>query len=306
MRSESAAAYVLIIVAFLMPSVTLADELTTNGNINNVHLTGNSEYDLAVKRYLNQEVKKIVGGMEVVKDGAYPWQASLGAAWIPDPAQAHYCGGSIYNNQWILTAAHCLEGVKASDLTIVVGTNHLGPDTPRHNVDLVLYHSGFDNSSLNNDIGLVKLADPLQFDQLIAPIDLASIEAEDALLTPTTDDLIITGWGAESERGPHVVDLRYAQETFIPTKTCQMPLSYGNAVTDNMLCAGYRGRGTCDADSGGPLFIQRDHATLFGLTSFAKGCAEPLKFDVFTRVSKFQDWLRSCLAAPNSSQCHKS
>jgi secreted trypsin-like serine protease len=271
-----------------------------------IQAIGNSEYDRAVERYQQKTVKKIVGGMLVATPGAYPWQTSLGVARIPNPAQAHYCGGSIYDAQWILTAAHCVKGVRPTDLTIVVGTNQLLADTPRRQVATVLYHSSFDSSSLKNDIALVKLAEPLQFSALVRPINLASTSNEDAYLTPNTEDLIITGWGAEVERGPHAVDLRYAMETFIPTATCQLPLSYGKLVTESMLCAGIRGRGTCDGDSGGPLFIDRGNPILFGLTSFAKGCAETLKFDVFTRVTKYLDWVRTCVTNPASQSCHRN
>ena len=127
-------------------------------------------------------------------------------------------------------------------------------------------------------------------------------------ITGATENLIITGWGAEEERGSHVADLRYAKETFVPQDTCKLPLSYGKTgITENMLCAGVRGRGTCDGDSGGPLFIDDGvHPILFGITSFAKGCAEPLKFDVFTRVSRYLDWAQTCIAGSNSRQCHRN
>jgi secreted trypsin-like serine protease len=296
----------LVVLASVLSSGSRAADTSAVADQSMARFTGNPDYDAVVQRFLNKEVKKIVGGMEVAKDGAYPWQASLGVVWIPDPAQAHYCGGAIYNSQWLLTAAHCLDGIKSSDVTIVVGTNHLRADTVRHNVELTLIHASFDRKSLRNDIGLVKLAEPLQFSELIDAIDLASAESESSYLTAATDDLIITGWGAEVERGPHAIDLRYAMETFIPKDICNMPLSYGNSIAENMLCAGFRGRGTCDADSGGPLFLLREHPILFGLTSYAKGCAEPLKFDVFTRITKYKDWVRVCVATPSAPHCHKN
>lgn len=47
--------------------------------------------------------QKIVGGTEVQNLEKHPWQISLMRFGL------HYCGGSIYNNQWIVTAAHCTQ-----------------------------------------------------------------------------------------------------------------------------------------------------------------------------------------------------
>ena len=42
-------------------------------------------------------------GAEVVP-GSIPWQASIRSSYT----NAHICGGSIINNMWVLTAAHCV------------------------------------------------------------------------------------------------------------------------------------------------------------------------------------------------------
>ena len=53
-------------------------------------------------------------------------------------------------------------------------------------------------------------------------------------------------------------------------------------------------------DSGGPLVCKEDgHWVLHGLTSWGEGtgCGEPYNPGVYTRVSKFVDWIEETMAS---------
>lgn len=60
---------------------------------------------------------KIVGG-EVVDITQHPWQVSLRNVVV---GISHFCGGSILNREWILTAAHCLDGITPIQFDVVAG-----------------------------------------------------------------------------------------------------------------------------------------------------------------------------------------
>lgn len=54
---------------------------------------------------------KIVGGSPA-DEGQYPYQASLRYRG------RHFCGGSVINKRWILTASHCLSGYMSAVIRI--------------------------------------------------------------------------------------------------------------------------------------------------------------------------------------------
>ena len=54
---------------------------------------------------------RIVGGHETVKN-SIPWQAMLRTRY------AQFCGGSLIHKQWVLTAAHCVDGSSPNDFRI--------------------------------------------------------------------------------------------------------------------------------------------------------------------------------------------
>src|SRR5271165_7452337 len=104
-----------------------ADDIVTELNY---RPRNNADFDQTVISFLTKGPKKIVGG-DVAAVGAYPWQVSLEVSWINSPADAHFCGGAIYNSRWILTAAHCTENLSADQIVVVAGTNRLSAGVHR-------------------------------------------------------------------------------------------------------------------------------------------------------------------------------
>uniref|UniRef100_A0A8B9JK45 trypsin n=1 Tax=Astyanax mexicanus TaxID=7994 RepID=A0A8B9JK45_ASTMX len=58
---------------------------------------------------------KIVGGNTAVR-GSWPWQVSI------QSLGSHFCGGSLINNNWILSAAHYPQNLQEVELPIVSNT----------------------------------------------------------------------------------------------------------------------------------------------------------------------------------------
>lgn len=55
---------------------------------------------------------RIVGG-NAAEQNEWPWQALL-----MDPRKSQFCGGSLIDNQWVLTAAHCVDGESTSSVHV--------------------------------------------------------------------------------------------------------------------------------------------------------------------------------------------
>jgi secreted trypsin-like serine protease len=247
---------------------------------------------------------KIIGGRPAGL-GQFPWQVSLQVTDQSNPLRAHFCGGSIYNEKWIVTAAHCTYGLIPKEVAIVAGTIKLDSTSPRVAVDAIFVHHLYnrDRNHPDNDIALLRLQTPLTFGAQVRKIALISPAEETSKLNAGTL-LDVTGWGSTAEGGNVVRDLQYVTVPYVERARCNRPLAYDGQITDNMICAGVEvgGKDSCQGDSGGPL-ATRDTGVerLAGVVSWGEGCARPDKVGVYARVAKFKDWVERCVAAP--AQC---
>lgn len=242
----------------------------------------------------------IVGG-SAANISDYPWQVAMLYGQNSEPMRMQKCGGSIFSSYWVLTAAHCVWNMQANravapgDIAIVAGTSTFASGGQRFSVDKIVVHPRWSSSSSANDIALVRLTAPMQGANM-QPVDLADQGAT------VSGDLQVTGWGdtfSGSRKGS--ANLLKVTVPYATNATCNQ--SYNNAITNQMLCAGFPagGKGTCQGDSGGPLVIYNTgparanaggpFAVQVGIVSWAFGCAAATYYTVYTRVSEYRDWI---------------
>ncbi|XP_075708039.1 transmembrane protease serine 12 [Rhinoderma darwinii] len=237
---------------------------------------------------------RIIGGHDALP-GAWPWQVSL-QYFIFGYGYRPLCGGSLIHKIWVMTAAHCFIGKRSQKYwRAVFGVNDiLNPDKDKQTSQIkqIITHKNFDTKTMDNDLALLELANPVEYTDYIQPVCLATGVLH---LDPLTQ-CFITGWGTTSSGGESSDILQEAQIDRIPTSLCNSSGWYNGLVTDNMICAGFEDGGvdTCQGDSGGPFVCYIAESASFyqlGITSFGYGCAEAHYPGVYTRVENYASWM---------------
>jgi len=242
-------------------------------------------------------INSIVGGSEVVPH-SWPFLVQISAGGN-NPTQSIFCGGSILNEEWILTAAHCFyRRTDANTLSRfrVTAAEHditrVDPDEQRRSIAQAILHPDYNSRTLDNDIALLRLSSPL---------DLSVAKASPVVLNdddncPTSGaQCDVAGWGTLSSGGstpdvPHSV-------TVPAVSNAECIEQYGQGeITDNMVCAGAIGVGgvdSCQGDSGGPFVCQCGGRTKHvGIVSWGYGCAAARYPGVYARTSKYISWIQ--------------
>jgi secreted trypsin-like serine protease len=240
---------------------------------------------------------RIIGGHEV--DALeYPWQIALVVrVQYNETTQAGgFCGGTLISDQWVLTAAHCVDlPYPVLSTTVYVGAHDLSlsreEDGRTEIVGESWYtHPEWDSSTVKNDVALIKLSQPVTFDDTICPIcmgyggDIEKIDVE------------AIGWGKTSDAGGRADTLQRIHTTTMTNSACRMAdFVFFLLVSSNHVCIETHGgaKSVCNGDSGGPLLRwDGDRYSQIGVVSFgsSKGC-ESGSPAVFSRVDKYHSFI---------------
>lgn len=243
---------------------------------------------------------KIFNGSNAPR-GAYPWQVLL--IFKTDSGGWSICGGSLINDQWILSAAHCFKDNREGRWYVLLGKSNItdlqGKDLV-FDVQDIITHPEYDSESFDNDIALIYANDTIPMTDSVRPICLPTPSVSDAFFQSESSLPIgqVTGWGQthlQSVSGGPLPDT--LQEIAVPIQPQSSCVASTNShVTVNMFCAGYGYRSqpdACKGDSGGPFVAYHDGRWYqLGIVSWGELCGVAGKYGFYTRLTNYVDWIK--------------
>lgn len=169
---------------------------------------------------------RIVGG-ELASKGQFPFMVSLRSA-----NDAHFCGGTLISNRWIVSAAHCLASRATSNVTVLVGTVNRSDGGAVYEISKIVNHPEYHATSRANDISLVETEIRVDFDFQTSPAVLATN------FTGSGFDVTATGWGQASLTGLPSASLQFVRLRTLSNVDCRMRFDTAQAarIFANTIC----------------------------------------------------------------------
>jgi len=249
---------------------------------------------------------RVVGG-EHAKPHSWPWAAALMKDGpYPD---AVYCGATLIDKRWLISAAHCFSESKmaADGYRVKLGADDHGPSPdPNEPSQQVVgiekfwvhpnHSRGVDNDF---DITLIKLDADVTLNEFVRPVCVP--KGTDRL--QGGDKVATIGWGVTDPNNPQDEPKLLQQVVLdvIDQQTCKDDWEpNGGELDETMVCAGnqtFGGVSSCFGDSGGALIAKRDNAWVhYGIVSWgARQCGAPKLPGVYGYVPLFIDWVHSVI-----------
>ncbi|MCP2258926.1 Trypsin [Streptoalloteichus tenebrarius] len=225
----------------------------------------------------------IVGGHNATQ--TYSFMASLQSL-----SGGHFCGGSLIKSNWVVTAAHCVQGTSAGSIQVRVGSTQRSSGGSVARVSRVIVHPNYPVSNGPGDIALLQLSSSVSQ----TPVRISS-EAG-----PAGTRTRIIGWGQTCPtRGgcgaPQT--LQELDTSIVEDRACRSGFDGRTEICTNNP---NRNSGACYGDSGGPQIKSvNGRWELVGATSRAGGATSTCAVDpsIYTDVTAYRSWIQQYTGA---------
>ncbi|XP_011630694.2 LOW QUALITY PROTEIN: transmembrane protease serine 9-like [Pogonomyrmex barbatus] len=231
--------------------------------------------------------------------GEFPYQVSIQWGVPPFIPYNHACGGSILNENYVLTAGHCI--MKIGKLKVFAGKHYLLKDeTTQQEVEVqrAYVHENYPGGIAPYDIAILKLKTPLILNKRVSAVHLPK---QDEV---RTGNAVLSGWGSVSKELLPVLPevLQKVTVPLLDNKSCQNKFPKDIVGTpkvyDTMICTdAVRETSACSGDSGGPLVqIENNVSVQIGVVSWGVYPCGFIKLpSVYTRVASYTNWINNII-----------
>ncbi|XP_070150766.1 transmembrane protease serine 9-like [Polyergus mexicanus] len=239
---------------------------------------------------------KITDG-EDATPGEFPYQVSIRWGIPPVIPLKHACGGSILNESYVLTAAHCV--LKYGKLKVLAGKHHISKNEDTQQevaVEKAFVYEDYPGGVAPYDIAILKLKTPLIFNERVSAVFLPQQNEI------RTGNAVLSGWGSISKNlRPVLPDaLQKVTVPLLDNLSClnKFPnniIGKKPELYDSQICTDSVGEvSACSGDSGGPL-VQFENNTPIQIGIVSWGvlpCGVNHVPSVYTRVASYVDWIK--------------
>lgn len=247
-----------------------------------------------------QDISAAIVGGETTTLNQLPFFARLILHKTGENQFANICGGSVVNDRFILTAAHCVQsdtftdGWTTDDLRVLVKNPTMDDVyvSEFKDVSRIIIPPDYDESDLwLNDLALLELTYPItdNVQSITLPQDFGDYSDVSVYQ--------IFGLGKTSTTTSSVPNyLRWAEVDPLSDYECAAMVS-GFHSQESLCATGFENRvysGICGGDSGGPLTYVDDEGVYqqIGIVSYGSSVCESATYpSVFTEILNYTSWI---------------